>query len=316
MRALGKKYLVTWAGAAAAAAVAAVLSLVGQVEIAVAALALAVLGLLVTSVLSRLAPHRGRPRPATTERAPVDIGHVVESAVIAEHVRTQQYLDRELEQRSAQLRQHVEVVVDDRLPRVAAEVLAALRLRERHGDLGLPDIAGHTAGQTLALLDTVRALRPDRVLVIGADADVSWLGRELQGVDGRATVVVDGLDTEARVTAAVRAHGLESTLGVTAPPRIEPAVPHGFLPWYDLSALPDGGAVDLVVIGWAGLRELRATLPVLPLVLERLTPAGAVAVVGPERQAELVGSWTAGGELAVEPALSSAGVAVLRRARG
>lgn len=316
MRALGRKYLAAWAGGVAAAVVAAVCALAGWLEFAVAALALAVLGLLLTSLLSRLAPQRGRPSVSPAPRATVDIGHEVERAVLAEHVRTQQYISRELEQRSARLAQHVEAVVDAQLPRVAAEVLAALRLSERHGDLGLPDIAGHTAGQTLALLDTVRALRPDRALVIGADADVLWLGRELQGVDGRATVVVDGLDTAARVAAAVRAHGLESTLGVTAPPRIEPAVPHGFLPWYDLSALPDGGAVDLVVIGWAGPRELRATLPVLPLVLERLTPAGAVAVVGPERQAELVGSWTAGGELAVEPALSSAGVAVLRRARG
>src|SRR5690625_4713209 len=145
MRALGRKYLAVWGAGVAGPVVAAVCAVLGLLEDAVAALAVAVRAVPVPSSRPRRTPHRRPPRASSPQRESVDIAPVVERAVLAEHVRTQQYGTSELEQRSARLGQHVETVIDAEAPRVAAEVLAALRLRDRYGDLGSRDADGPTA---------------------------------------------------------------------------------------------------------------------------------------------------------------------------
>lgn len=172
---------------------------------------------------------------------------------------------------------------------------------------------GTAPGELLELLDVVRATEPDTVLGCNLGEAAIWLGYELSQRGGKAIALVADEPAAARQGSDLASHDLASTISSVVAPLVKVEVPHHYLPWHDVAALPKGKLIDLVVVGRMDPGP-RALLPVLPLLADRLAPGARLAVVAPRRGDALnvFESWRDSHGAKIDEALSTSRVTVLQ----
>jgi predicted O-methyltransferase YrrM len=201
-----------------------------------------------------------------------------------------------------------------------AELEAYLDLGARLGlRQGLPYVRHWSAGADFLtlLVEHVLAARPIMIVECGSGLSTLMLARccALNGA-GRVYSLEQGSAYAARSRAELARYGLEAYATVLHAP-LRPYSLHGEIhTWYALAGLPQA-PIDLMVIdGPPGRSAPLARYPALPLLFDRLGPAGTVFLddaARPDEQA-ILARWRAEfPDLDLTQVRTGRGCAVLRR---
>ena len=166
----------------------------------------------------------------------------------------------------------------------------------------LPALGGWaaTARSVLAILDEIQGRSgPVTVLDCGSGAstvlDALLLRHRGQGGHVYALDADPAFGEETR--AHLRAHGVSDFGTVVDAPIVEVALPDGSTtPWYDLAALPETAAIDVLFVdGPIGTIAGQARYPAFPLLAGRLAPGALVVIDDTDRADEkaIVRRWLA-----------------------
>jgi len=148
----------------------------------------------------------------------------------------------------------------------------------------------------LALLHLVERRRPALVVELGSGTSTVWLAYALERQGGRL-ISLDNERTYADQTrATLRAHGLEAVAEVRDAPLRQVTVRDTEFDWYDVTALADVDAVDLLVVdGPPGSVGPLSRYPALEVLRDRLAPGATVVLDDMSRddEQETLRRWVA-----------------------
>ena len=189
--------------------------------------------------------------------------------------------------------------------------------------LPLPLMLGWSATPELSLQITSLILGRNVQHVFEAGSGVSTLiaGYALAKAS-REQARVTSLDHDAGYAEITRAqlaeHGFREGLRVLHAPLVEHQIRGGSWQWYDLSKLPDGPPIDLLVVdGPAVKTQPMARYPALPLLFSRLSPDAVVVLDDAARDSEraVVARWLAEypGQFEHHYLETAKGVSILKR---
>ncbi len=263
-------------------------------NVGLAALGVAVLGVLGYVVLSTRslaesvasatrAPRRGPKQPA------------VDPAVAAEAQDDARRRLKELGRGQVDIRNAI-----DRAPGLTAEMVRAYDRLVTHSH-PMPELGGWAATPStiLWMLDHVMSAPVRTIVECGSGTSTVWLATALERRGGDGLVVaLESSDQYAEQTRAqLERLGLGQRATVLHAPLVDTPLPdRASQPWYDVSGLVLPAAIDLLFVdGPRGNIAAQSRYPAFPVLADRLAPGAAVILDDTGRPAEdaTLESWTA-----------------------
>lgn len=201
-----------------------------------------------------------------------------------------------------------------RLLRAGADEGAAMVQLIHHYDPTRPvGSAGPSPAVMLAVLTAAREMAPRRVLTLGLEDQVTWLGYALgsatiTAVDSPSAGANNVGDKDANTTSGELArHGFSDRITplTVAPGPVD--VPHHHLPWFDLDSRDVlAGPFDVVVLGSGDA----TAYPAVPMLAHLVAPGGYFLV--PAADSQVIQAWLASGWVVTDATISVSEVSALR----
>ncbi len=271
-----------------AAGVTVVAAAVDASDLALAALGLAVLGVLGYLVLSM----RSLAESVSTATRPAD--HAPNDEPVARALEDTRRRLRELARGQVAIRNNI-----DRAPGLTAEMIRAYDRLVTHPH-PMPELGGWAATPStmLWILDRVMSSPVRTIVECGSGTSTVWIATALErrGGDGHVVALESSDHYAARTRAELEQLGLSDRATVVHAPLVDTGLPdQSSQPWFGLAGLALSEPIDLLFVdGPRSKIAPQARYPAFPVLADQLSPGAVVILDDTGRPAEdaIVERWS------------------------